>query len=264
MATCPYCATELDDEGASCPRCSAGDDRAHLHDHTVPEVPVAVGSPADASAGSPPLPAPASGGSSGYVLGAVGAGVVGAATMLLMLGFPGASSDAPATGEAAPAPAVTETPSASPSLPKWTDTHRDRWVSNHPRSLAFELPAEQRVAVWMDRVRPLLVVRCLAQTMDVFVVTETAAAIEPQDEDHTVHVAFDDGPVETVRWPDSLDHDALFAPDGAAFARRLATARTLRFGFTPHNAAPVNVDFDLAGAERVVAEVTKTCASRRR
>ena len=111
----------------------------------------------------------------------------------------------------------------------------------------------------MNSVRPVLVVRCLAGKTDAFVFTETAARIEPQDENHTVALAFGAESAATERWPDSEDHDALFAPDGEAFVRRLGTARALRFGFTPHNASPVTAAFDLTGIDTVLQTVGATC-----
>ena len=132
-------------------------------------------------------------------------------------------------------------------------------MSNHPKSVAFELAADRDVPVWMHRVQPLLVVRCLAHKADVFVFTDSPARIEPEDENHTVHVAFDADPVTTERWMDSEEHDALFAPDGTAFARRLATSHSLRFGFTPHNAAPVTVQFTTTGFDRVLERVATQC-----
>ena len=116
--------------------------------------------------------------------------------------------------------------------------------------------------MWMDHVRPVLVLRCLAGKTDAFVFTETAARIEQADENHTVELALDGSSAAVERWPDSADHDALFAPDAEAFARRLAGARTLRFGFTPHNAQPVTATFDLSGAEAVVDAVSRTCRRR--
>ena len=75
-------------------------------------------------------------------------------------------------------------------------------------------------------------------------------------------LAFDDGPQSVERWPDSEEHDALFAPDSAALATRIASAHHLRFTYTPHNAQPVTVNFDLNGADEVVANVRKTCGIR--
>jgi hypothetical protein len=111
-------------------------------------------------------------------------------------------------------------------------------------------------------VRPTLVVRCLSRKTEVFVFTETAARIESDDENHTVGLAFDDGPQSVERWPDSEEHDALFAPDSPALATRIASAHHLKFTFTPHNAQPATVNFDLTGADAVVASVKKTCGAR--
>jgi hypothetical protein len=111
----------------------------------------------------------------------------------------------------------------------------------------------------MRRVRPLLVVRCLARKADVFVFTDWPARIEPEDENHTVHVAFDNEGGTTERWMDSEEHDALFAPEGLSFARRLAHSHTLRFGFTPHNAAPVTVQFTTSGFDKILEHVSQKC-----
>jgi len=148
------------------------------------------------------------------------------------------------------------------SAPKWSHAHAYRWVSNRPRSVAFELESIERVPVWTTTVRPMLVVRCLSKKTDVFVYTETAARIESDDENHTVGLAFDDGPQSVERWPDSEEHDALFAPDSSALATRIASAHHLKFTFTPHNAQPATVNFDLTGADDVVASVRKTCGAR--
>lgn len=167
---------------------------------------------------------------------------------------------------AAPMAARTAVPSAASvaafSAPKWSHAHAYRWVSNRPRSVAFELESIERVPVWTTTVRPMLVVRCLSRKTELFVYTETAARIESDDENHTVGLAFDDGPQSVERWPDSEEHDALFAPDSAALATRIASAHHLKFTFTPHNAQPATVNFDLNGADEVVANVRKTCGGR--
>jgi hypothetical protein len=143
--------------------------------------------------------------------------------------------------------------------PHWSNTNQSRWVSNHPKSIAFELAADQEVPVWMRHVQPLLVVRCLAHKADAFVFTDSPARIEPQDENHTVRVAFDKEAEATERWMDSEEHDALFAPDGASFARRLARSHTLRFGFTPHNSPPVTVQFNTGGFDKILERVSEKC-----
>jgi hypothetical protein len=128
-----------------------------------------------------------------------------------------------------------------------------------PKNVVLELPAENKVPVWLKHARPMLVVRCMGKSTEVFVFTDSAAAIEPQDEDHTVHVGFDKDPASTERWPDSIEHDALFAPDGEAFARRLARAQTMRFSFSPHNALPVEAHFNVSGFGELIEPVATRC-----
>lgn len=225
-----------------------------------------------------PAPLVASAQSRNPYVAAIAVAVVlgGAATFMLLNARSASVAQAlsPADGKgnaltARDAAAVADSPksgvahrTASTATSKWSARNQGRWISNHPRSLAFELEAENRAPVWMKHVRPVLVVRCLAKTTDVFVFTESAAAIEPGDEDHSVRIALDGQADVVERWPDSVDHDALFAPDGAAFARRLASARTLRFGFTPHNAPFVTVEFDVRGFSDVIAPVAERCGRK--
>jgi hypothetical protein len=153
-----------------------------------------------------------------------------------------------------PAAAVEHEPAASP---KWK--HAEEWVGDHPKSIAFELAAEHKVAVWMKHVTPVLVVRCLARNTEVFIVTESAASIETQGFNHTVQIGFDDEDAAAEHWDDSADRDALFAHDGVALARRIARARTMRFGFTPQNAPTAVAEFDVRGFDAVLGEVAQTC-----
>ena len=144
-------------------------------------------------------------------------------------------------------------------MPTWSSRNQSRWISNSRKSAAFELEANAPVAVWMKQVRPTLVVRCMDKRTDVFVYTESAARIEEQDENHTVRVALDGQAGTHERWPDSVEHDALFAPDGQAMARRLLSARQMRFTFSPHNAAPVTATFEVAGLGELLAPIAKRC-----
>ena len=142
---------------------------------------------------------------------------------------------------------------------KWSTRNSAYWVGNRRKSFAFELPAENTVSVWMRSVRPALVVRCMGRRTEVFVVTESALKIEPQSEDHTITFAFDGQANVSERWPDSEEHDAVFARDGAEFAHRLLGARTLRFGYTPHNAEPVVAQFSVAGLSEHIAPAAREC-----
>jgi hypothetical protein len=188
---------------------------------------------------------------------AVAIGVVAIITFWLLVARGGpsaaiaAATVAPATRAADPEPpAVTQT---------WSVERRAYWTANQRHSDAFELPAENTVPIWLNQVRPLLVVRCISNRTEVFVFTGSALKIEPDTEDHTVTFRFDDEPERSERWPDSAEHDALFAPDGAVIAQRLLGARTLRFGYTPHNVAPVVAHFSVSGLRELLEPVAKDC-----
>lgn len=195
-------------------------------------------------------------------LAVIGAGLATLA-VLAARGEPAASGSAAAAPTASVAAAAAPAALMAHSGPGWT-TNNARWVGNARRSIAFEVPAVNKVSVWMREVQPLLVVRCIPGGTEVFVFTGSAATIEPQTEDHTVRYAFDDEAEVRELWPDSAEHDALFAPDGAAFARRLLDVRTLRFGFTPHNAAPVTAHFRVSGLRDQLAPAAKTCGWKAR
>ena len=76
-----------------------------------------------------------------------------------------------------------------------------------------------------------------------------------------MQVSVDGATQVTDHWRDSEEHDALFAPDGAAFVRQLLAARTLRFGFNPHNAAPVTAEFNVAGLSTMLAPLSRQCGT---
>lgn len=235
MEVCPTCDRTLPDPATPCEYCLAR--------------------PADLVPTAPGDPAPTSSGGLGrrevlmIAVAVLGSGAITLAVLSARAVVPAAAAAASVPGAGASPTARLD--SVPPAGPGWVE-NRALWTGSDRKSLAFELPARNETAVWMKKVRPLLVVRCVARRMDVFVYTDSAAAMEAQDEDHTVQVAFDGEPERTERWPDSVAHDALFAPDGPGMAERLSHARTMRFGYTPHNAPPVVAHFDVPGlAERL-------------
>lgn len=240
------------------------------------------------AANAPPTPAPVppvSGQATGLgrtELGMLAAGVIGGAALFLaFLSARSAAAPDPAVPAGDPSPAAVSTPAAAVAragapLPAADATSAGRrdviagwipnpaWVGHARQSVAFELAANNDVQVWLRTVRPVLIVRCMNKTTEAFVFTDSAAKMELQDEDHTVRVAFDDEPLSTERWPDSQEHDALFARDGAAFARRLLKAHTLQFGFTPHNAEPVITKFSVTGLAPLMEHAAKPCGWARK
>ena len=142
---------------------------------------------------------------------------------------------------------------------QWTSANSAVWAGDMKNAVAFELEAENTIGVWMRTVRPALILRCSGGSIEAFVFTASAARLEPNTDDHTVEVSFDGAATSIERWRDSEEHDALFAPAGTAFVQQLTGARVMRFGFTPHNAAPVTAEFNVAGLSAVLASAARTC-----
>jgi len=165
----------------------------------------------------------------------------------------------PAGGVSASRRSSRPSPSSESSTTKWIGSRQPSWASDGSRTVTFELAAENDVTVWMKRVRPVLVVRCLARNTDVYVVTKSAASIERNGDRHTVRVSFDESPEAAEQWFDSVDNQALFSPDGVALARQLARARVMHFGFTPYNASPVVAEFDVKGFDGLIRSVASVC-----
>ena len=196
-------------------------------------------------------------------------GAAGAVILLLIAGGLGGRGSAEKV-EAAPDSSARPTPVASSSgqqrgtvpVMKWNQVKQSPWGRDGLRTVAFELPAEEDVRVWMKRVRPLLVVRCLSKNTEVFIVTSSAASFEKNAGRHTVHVGFDGTDQSAEQWEDSVDSQQLFAPDGEGMARRIAEARTMTFRFTPFNASPVTAQFNVAGFDEHLQAVAKTCRWR--
>jgi hypothetical protein len=282
---CSRCARELPPSSTVCVYCGQPQDDDPLElefetlDESFSDTPLADGPVPPAPVFSDESPAPLIAGASTVVpatdtsalpekprmsrreLVTLAVGVVGSFLIFGLLMARGAASPvsnvkvAPASMASQPAPEIVAGPSAS--APSWIAN--PAWVGRARQSVAFELAARNEVQVWMRKVRPVLIVRCTARSTEAFVFTDSAARMEPQDEDHTVRVQFDNEAVVTERWPDSQEHDALFARDGAAFAHRLMQARTLEFGFTPHNAEPVAAQFDVAGLAPLLTPAARQC-----
>ena len=60
-------------------------------------------------------------------------------------------------------------------------------------------------------------------------------------------MSFDGSKPIEQKWEHSIDHDALFAPDGRGMIRRIAGAKTMSFSFAPFNAPPATVSFSVEG-----------------
>jgi hypothetical protein len=191
-----------------------------------------------------------------------GAGVVACVMALVVVqSLQPAASPQPVNAPASVAapPTVAEEPVLEGPVPTWVGSRMATWANDGSKTISFELQATRDVNVWMARVRPLLIVRCLYRTTEVFVATKSSASIEGQSGTHTVRLTIDTEPELVQQWTDSVSGHELFAPNGVDLARRLARAELVRFTFTPYNAKPVTADFVVSGFDQLAGLVGNTC-----
>jgi len=128
------------------------------------------------------------------------------------------------------------------------------------KGVSFYLKAENTVEGWLAREKPSLMVRCREKHTNVYMVTGMPASVESGHlEGHTVRVRFDDAPAERQQWTESTDKEALFAPSAVQMARSISRSKTLRVEFTPFNASPAVVTFDVSGFNEHIGKVAAAC-----
>jgi type VI secretion system protein VasI len=171
---------------------------------------------------------------------------------------PSAPPQTSTTRNASP-PAAVPPPAPKPVGGKWTQTQNTSAMDDS-KGVSFYLEAENKIAGWLQRKTPRLIVRCKEKRTDVYIVTGMAASVERGDLDgHSVRVRFDDAPAQRQRWSESTDKEALFAPNAVQMARNIAKAKTVRLEFTPFNASPAIAAFDVSGFQQHLGKVSAAC-----
>ena len=268
---CPHCAAPIEGAATTCWTCgheiAPGEPtHADLEPEPLDQIPIMDWKDPDPTQltvqSRDALPASQAKGRSIALVG--GVGVLACVTAMIVLqSLQPAASPSPqpvaAPRPASPAPVAAAPVMESAPAPTWVGARRTTWANDGSKTISFELKATSDVNVWMSRVRPLLVVRCLYRTTEVFVAINSAASIEGQSGSHTVRLHIDDDAELVQQWTDSMSGQELFAPNSVALARRLASAQRLRFSFTPYNAKPATAEFAVQGFEKLAALVGSTC-----
>jgi hypothetical protein len=255
---CSRCSRDIPETSTACTFCDGQAPGAGVT-HEQALVPVRATAP-DAEV----LPVPANHAARHRELILVILAVVSGGLMVFLLLFArsGSSSStvsaAPVDADAISRPRLLSPKESGFTAQHWTTDNRAHWLGGM-RGAAFELLSENTVQTWFGTAQPALIVRCTSKTVQAFIYTGSAMKIEPNTEGKTVTVSIDGEAVKTERWPDADDHDALFAPDGPAFTDRLLRARTLRFGYSPHNAKDVVAHFNVAGLAELIEPAAKEC-----
>ncbi len=266
MKRCQTCGRELQDPATTCAACDAW--AAAVVESPTAAV-VELPNPSDpVSVDAAPAPRPAA--PARPRRNVVIAAATLAAAALGLIGFVFGRPVPAATLAAAPAAAsapIARSPAVSASVPlpvstqAWTSDNKARWLGDE-RGAAWELTSDNVVQTWFGPSRPLLVVRCTGRSIDAILYTGSPMMIEPHVDGKTVSLTVDADAASTERWLDADHRDALFAPDGAAFARRIVHATTLQFGYTPHNFSPVVARFHVAGLAPLIEHSARDCGWR--
>lgn len=272
MRHCSRCHAPIESEAGSCRHC--GDEAVTDPDFGVELIaayespPAQLQSPAEASPASsdaagagdsqPPTYSPWS----FAMVGGVGA-IVGVLAMAALMWLqPQTPAQPVGAGQPQSARSDASVVVEPAERPTWVGRRQAAWASDGSKTIEFELQATSDVPVWMAKVRPSLVVRCVSRSTEVFVAIRSSASIEPQAGSHTVRLQIDDDPEVIQKWSDSVSSQELFAPNAVSLARRLAGAHRMRFGFTPYNAKPVMAEFSVQGFDKLAGLVASTCGWR--
>jgi hypothetical protein len=145
---------------------------------------------------------------------------------------------------------------------KWFYSINTSRLDDTPGAIA-RLEAEDEITGWLNQKHtPELFVRCKEGEIDVYINVGMAATVEYGYGSHTVRLRLDDARPFRERWSQSTDNEALFAPRAASLARKIAAARTLLFEFTPFNASPQTVEFDVQGLDKFLPGIEAACQSK--
>ena len=168
----------------------------------------------------------------------------------------GAPPTAVASVGASAAGPETEVVEARKPDPTWT---RPAWADGVDEMVAFELPAGADVRLANGRLRPTLGISCVAGRTSIHIITGGSAPIDPVTSAHIVKLAFDGVPTSEEQWVASENQRALMAPEPLELAARIASARRLDLSFTHYMSGSEVVEFDLRGADEIVASMAEPC-----
>ena len=129
---------------------------------------------------------------------------------------------------------------------KWRRVE-DKSAFDDSRTVTFLLDGEGSIQGPVRSQVPTLIVRCKERKTSVYVSTGMSASVEYGTDSHRVRLRLDDGRPFIEGWSEATSNDALFAPEAIEFLKQLAEAKRLAFEFTPFNAPPQVVQFEIAG-----------------
>jgi type VI secretion system protein VasI len=232
LIKCPDCGKEFSDSAVACPNCGRPHKQAQ---------PVEVRKKSSGCLG----------------LGCLAVILIG---IIVSQGASNARREATVADTAVAKYLAKPTTSGSPAAADAWTISREVSKMDDSKTVTLSLGANNAVTGWLDTKTPELHIRCKEHSTDVWVYTGMSTKPEYGEYDRfTVRLRLDDRAAFSEMWNESTDSKAMFAPSPISIARRLAKAKRLRLSFTPFNASPATAEFTLAGIEKHLPEVAKTC-----
>jgi hypothetical protein len=128
------------------------------------------------------------------------------------------------------------------------------------RTVVLSLAAENKIQGWLATAVPQLLLRCQEGRTEMYVAVGMPATVELGEfQRHTVRIRYDDEAPISLITNESTDNKSLFFPDAMTSIRRMWTSHILLVGFTPFNASPVTVRFDVSGLPFAIQPLRDAC-----
>jgi hypothetical protein len=131
------------------------------------------------------------------------------------------------------------------------------------RTVQYRLRSDELLVGWLTAERPVIVAECREKKISAYLVTGMSLRPElGRFQKYTVRLRFDSKPPTSEAWSESTDDKAVFAPQPAAFLKRVAQAKTLRVEVTPFNSNPGVATFHVDGFSEPLSKITAACRGR--
>lgn len=159
----------------------------------------------------------------------------------------------------APKASAEDPAKSSSSVSKWqvqTETSK----IDDSKNVFITLDAETPIQGWPSkRFLPELHIRCKERRTEVYIITGMSPTVEYGVDSATVTLRLDKQPAFKIAASKSTDREALFLPNAAALAKRIAGAETMLFQFIPFNSSGQMTTFDVRGLTEALKPVREAC-----
>ena len=142
---------------------------------------------------------------------------------------------------------------------KWRVTKSKSQFDDSP-TVVLALKAENTIRGWLATSIPVLLIRCQERKTEVYVATGMQASVESGGTSlHTVRLRYGDEAAYVTPMSESTDNKSLFFIDLIGDIRRMWNVQPLLVGFTPFNANPVTIRFDVSGLPLAIQPLREAC-----